>query len=280
MTTTGRRTEALLGDFAHVDHADSIDLVGRLDTMHALEFFRAYKQETFALMRLSSGAKAGDIGCGTGDDAHRMAEIVGASGRIVGFDVSEAMLGAARQRHGNVTNLSFVRSAADAIDTPANSLDAVRADRVLTHLADPCAALREMVRIVRPGGRIVVSEPDMPGCWVTNRYNEISARIMRVIAASCVNPYVARDLYHHFQDSGLEDVGLMLRSLVLTDPEPVQNILKFDVAMRAMIANGEMTSEEADRWLADFVQRRDRHRFLAGVTIFIVSGTKPETVSK
>jgi hypothetical protein len=56
MSQTGRPSEGLLGNFARVDSTNSADLVGRLDAMHMLEFFRAYKQETFTLLGFGSQA--------------------------------------------------------------------------------------------------------------------------------------------------------------------------------------------------------------------------------
>lgn len=275
MTSADAKSQGFLGNFANVDQADSAELVGRLDTMHALEFFRAYKAETFTLMRLAAGASAADIGCGTGEDARRIAEIVGETGRVVGFDISEAMLNEARSRHNSsVPNLQFVQSAADALKAPSGSFDAVRADRVLTHVPDANAALREMIRVVKPGGRIVVSEPDMPGSWVNNAHHATSTRILQAIAHSCASPFAARELYHGFRDAGLADVRLILRPVALTDPQAADNILRFGAAIQTMIENGKLDAEEARLWLADFEERRRTGRFLGGATIFIAVGVK------
>jgi len=269
------RPAGLLGNFARVDSMNSADFVGRLDAMHMLEFFRTYKQETFALLGLRAGSTAADIGCGTGEDASAMHGLVGQSGSIVGFDLSDAMLAEARRRHSeNETNLKFIRAQAGELGVAGETFDAVRADRVLTHVQEPAAVVREMARVLKPGGRIVISEPDMLGCWVTNRHREISDRIMREIAMSCRQPYIARDLYHCFLEAGISDVQLSLRPVAIADPEPVDNILGFRQTMDAMIQNGNLKIEEANLWFADFNDRRNRGYFLAGVTIFIVSGSK------
>lgn len=273
MSTADAKPQGFLGNFANVDQADATELVGRLDTMHALEFFRAYKRETFSLMQLGAQACAADVGCGTGEDARRLAELVGEGGCVVGFDISEAMLNEARGRHGAAKpNLKFTQSAAAALDAPSASFDAVRADRVLTHVPDTAAALREMIRVVKPGGRVVVSEPDMLGCWVNNTHHATSARILQAIAHSCEQPFAARELYHLFQDAGLIDVRLLLRPVALTDPQAADNILRFGAAIGAMVEKGRLSAEEAQLWLADFEERRRTGRFLGGATIFIAVG--------
>lgn len=276
MSRASQAMEGSLGSFAQVDATNAADMVERLDTMHMLEFFRAYKQETFSLMDLTAGARAADIGCGTGEDAVSLADLVGDSGQVVGFDVSEAILVEARQRHAAArSNLDFLAGAADALPVAAESFDAVRADRVLTHVPDVPAALKEMMRVVKPGGHVVISEPDMRGCWVASDHHAITDRIMRAIAMSCRQPSIGRDLYHHFLDAGLADVGLALRSVAIADPLAVEKILKFRATAEALVRDGELTEHEAALWLADFDQRAARNRFLAGVTIFIVNGSKP-----
>jgi len=276
MSTADPKSPGFLGDFANVDQANSADFVGRLDTMHALEFFRSYKRETFALMRIGPGDHVADVGCGTGEDVRQLAELVGGSGLAVGFDTSEAMLKEARARHdAGIRNLQFIRSSADDLKAESASFDAIRADRVLTHVPDMAGALREMIRVVKPGGRVVVSEPDMLGCWMNNAHYAISTRILQAIAHSCAQPFAARDLYHAFREAGLTDVRLILRPVALTDPQSADNILKFGAAVEAMIARGDLTREEAGLWQGEFEERRRAGRFLAGATIFIVVGLKP-----
>ncbi len=265
----------MLGGFASVDQSNSGNFARRLDAMHALDFFRAYKKETFQQMRAGPGARVADIGCGTGDDAKRLAEMVGATGHVTGFDLSQALLDEAKTRHADTPNLSFVLSPADHLDAPSDYFDAVRVDRVLTHVPDIADALKELGRVVKPGGRIVVSEPDMPGCWLSGAHPEISARIFQAIATSCAQPYAARNLYHAFLDAGFEDVELKLHAAAIADPGPAENILNFGATIQGMLAAGTLKPEEAAAWGAAFEERRRLGRFLGGMTIFIASGTKP-----
>jgi ubiquinone/menaquinone biosynthesis C-methylase UbiE len=277
VTSPDDANKQLLGGFAHVDDSTSRQFSSRLDAMHALEFFKAYKRQTFALMRIGAGSRVGDIGCGTGEDAKNLSEIVGVHGDATGFDISEAMLREARLRYANVHNLAFVLSGADRLDAPTAYFDAVRLDRVLTHVPDIPAVFAELRRIVKPGGRIVISEPDMPGIWQSSRHPQLSAKIFRAIADSCAQPYAARNLYPTFSDTGLIEVELHLHSAAVADPSTAETILNFEATIKVMLAAGTLTTEESALWINEFEEQRRQARFLGGITVFVVAGTNPGT---
>jgi ubiquinone/menaquinone biosynthesis C-methylase UbiE len=263
-----------LGDFSRVDAVDADNFVARLDVMHALDSFRIYKQETFELMGLQPGMHIADVGCGTGDDLSRLAIEVTSDGRAVGFDLSEAMLDEARRRHAKIPSLRFMNAPATALGVAADTFHAIRADRVLIHVPKPEEALQEMIRVTRPGGRIVISEPDMPGCWVASSDYALTGRIMQSIAESCVNPYLARDLYAMFHDAGLRDVSFRMRSVTAFDPQSVNKVLDFKSVLAGMHAKKLFSDEEVGRWIGEFEERGRTGRFVAGLPVMIVTGTK------
>jgi ubiquinone/menaquinone biosynthesis C-methylase UbiE len=269
-------SRGLLGDFANVDASDSADLVGRLDVMHSLEFFKRYKAETFRLMGAGPGRHLADVGCGTGDDAAALAHIVGADGSVVGFDSSDAMLDEARRRHGDrAGHLCFTRALAEALGVADSVFDGLRTDRVYVHLPDPAAAVREAVRVVKPGGRIVVSEPDMASFWCTASDADAGREFAQGIAESLDNAAVARDLFHLLRDGGLVDVQLHVWPLVLTDPAPAERVINFQAIGETLIAQGRLDEQQVRGWLGDMRSRVENDRFLGGLNFFIVVGEKP-----
>lgn len=264
-----------LGAFAHVDKTDSGEFISRLDEMRALESFRLYKQATYGLLNLKPGAHAADVGCGTGEDAKALAEIAGPDGKVVGFDLSEAMVGQARERHGGVPGLEFVSAPVDRLGLEDDSLDGIRADRLLIHVPDPVAALEEMVRVLKPGGRIVVSEPDMPGFWVASDDHRTTDIVARAIAGSCVTPYLPRDLYAMFRDRGLTDIGYEVRAMTSFDLRAASRILDFETVLKLMVGKGMLHEKQAESWVGNLQARAAADRFVAQLAIVIVSATKP-----
>lgn len=106
------------------------------------------------------------VGCGTGIVARRAAARVGDEGAVVGLDVNEAMLAVATATAAE-DGLAVEWRRGDATELPfsADAFDVVFSQQALQFVQDPVAALREIHRVVTPGGRVAVS------VWRPLRYN-------------------------------------------------------------------------------------------------------------
>jgi ubiquinone/menaquinone biosynthesis C-methylase UbiE len=122
-------------------------------------------QESLALLlaclRLAGGESVLEIGCGTGAVTVPLAEAVGEHGRVVAVDISEPMLGAARQRidAGGVHNVTLLPGDAQVLAFEPAAFDVATSRMGVMFFADPVAAFRNMGGALRPGGRLVFA------CW-------------------------------------------------------------------------------------------------------------------
>ena len=100
-----------------------------------------------------------DLGTGTGSVALRLGSIVGATGRVVGHDISQDMLRIAARRADDlhVSNIEFAEGRAESIPAEDSSFDVVLASLSLMYVIDRAAAAREIARVLRPGGRFVAA---------------------------------------------------------------------------------------------------------------------------
>jgi ubiquinone/menaquinone biosynthesis C-methylase UbiE len=116
----------------------------------------------FFLPHLRAGMRLLDCGCGPGSITAGLAEAV-APGAAIGIDASRAAIDAARLVQTDGANLRFAIADAFTLPFPDATFDAVFAHALLQHLPDPLAALREMRRVLEPGGVIGVADADHDG---------------------------------------------------------------------------------------------------------------------
>jgi ubiquinone/menaquinone biosynthesis C-methylase UbiE len=108
---------------------------------------------------LSAGERVLDVACGTGLVSLRTAQAVGARGHVVGIDISGGMIDAAR-RHAEdrgLGNATFERMDAESLTLPDASFDVVLCALGLMYMPEPANAVREMRRVLKPGGRVVIA---------------------------------------------------------------------------------------------------------------------------
>jgi len=122
-----------------------------------------WRARAVELARVGPGSDALDICCGTGDLALALRRAIGPEGRVIGSDFSEPMLELARAKAGkDGERVEF--EWADALELPYedDSFDAVTVGFGARNLADLDLGLREMARVLRPGGRLVILEITRP----------------------------------------------------------------------------------------------------------------------
>jgi len=152
--------------------AEKQKLVGRVFTSVAGKYDLMNDLMSFGMHRLwkrwfaaTSGVRAGDavldLAGGTGDIAALLLPLVGERGNVVIGDINAAMLHTGRDRlldHGHVRNLEYAQLNAEALPFPDASFDAVTIAFGLRNVTDKDAALREMYRVLKPGGRALILE--------------------------------------------------------------------------------------------------------------------------
>ncbi len=263
--------------FDQVDRTtDPADFVRYLDTTRATDFFQEIKQRSYDLLALAGGDHVLDLGCGTGDDVAALATRVGSSGRAVGVDVSATMIAEARRRTtGSRLSMEFVRGDAHHLDFPGASFDGCRAERLLQHARAPQTVLAEMVRVAKPGARIVVWESELEMLVFDAPDRAVSRKMQHVICDGFRNGAIGHQLYRRFHEAGLTDVRPLLLGRAMTDFALAESAFDLRATARRAAERGTVTAAEAADWIASLEAANQAGHFFCAVAGFLVSGRKP-----
>jgi ubiquinone/menaquinone biosynthesis C-methylase UbiE len=165
----------------------------RLEKSYSTADVRAQRVETLRLLALKAGEAVIDVGSGPGFLCEEMADQVGPSGSVLGTDISQDLLDLAAVRNRRPW-LIYARADAVALDVPDQSFDVAVCTQVLEYVPDVSRALREMHRVLRIGGRILVVDTDWDGViWHTADPGRM-AKMMRAWEAHCTDPRLPRTL--------------------------------------------------------------------------------------
>jgi demethylmenaquinone methyltransferase/2-methoxy-6-polyprenyl-1,4-benzoquinol methylase len=211
--------EAKAGLVADVFHS----VASRYDLMNDLMsggIHRIWKRFTIELSGVRKGNAVLDIAGGTGDLAARFADIVGEEGRVVLADINDSMLQVGRDKlidRGCPGNVEFVQADAQELPFPEDSFDCITIAFGLRNVTDKDRALRSMLRVLKPGGRLLVLEFSKPQSELLSKaYDAYSFRVLPLMGRLVANDsesyqYLAESIRVHPDQETLkhmmEDAG-------------------------------------------------------------------------
>jgi ubiquinone/menaquinone biosynthesis C-methylase UbiE len=263
--------------FRSVDQAtDPASFVHYLETASAQDFIQTAKRRTFSLLEVKPGDHLLDVGCGLGDEVRVLAHLVGSTGRVVGVDNSETMIAEARKRaDGTGLPVEYQVGDAQRLTFADNTFDGCRAERIFQHLNNPRQALAEMVRVARPGARIVILDPDRETRVIDVENRTVTRKILHFACDRSGNGWMGRQLAKLFKEAELAEVSTAADTFILSDYALTDQARELRHNAEAAQAAGIVTAAEAAEWLEQLERANRAGCFFAATIVFCVSGRKP-----
>jgi demethylmenaquinone methyltransferase/2-methoxy-6-polyprenyl-1,4-benzoquinol methylase len=218
----------------------------RLNSVMTAGLHHRWRERAADLAEVGAGDRVLDVATGTGDLAIALKRRVGADGEVVGSDFSERMLELARAK---AADIEFEQG--NALDLPYAdaSFDAVTVGFGARNFSDLSRGLAEMVRVVRPGGRVGIFERD-PDSYIISHPDRALTR--RIVAAQSdhgsADSWLARSLPRLHAEAGLQGLRVRAFTSVETDPTGFYSTRAERYADAALQA-GVITEPERARWL-------------------------------
>lgn len=265
-------TSFVKGSEVHDADAALAALVFMLDVQESMPSVLRLRDWARGMLAVQPGSTVVDVGCGTGGQIRQYADLVGPAGRAVGVEPHAGMRAEATSR-GQGSPATYLDGDATALPFDDASVDAVICERVFQHLPDPDAAMREIVRVLKPGGRAVLIDSDWGSMVVSPSDPDVLGRVNAHRFATTPNPFAGR-LFR----------GQMVRAGLVPDPDVAATavvppggmvIPLLDTSLKDAVAAGVITSAEREQVMAQMNAAVVSGEAFVGVTMFGVLGRKP-----
>lgn len=251
-------------------------LVQRLETLYRKRDVLRRRRFVREALDAQPGEHVLDVGCGPGLYLAEVVEAVGPGGMVVGVDASEEALAAAGRRCEGEGNVKLFEGDATAMPVGDASFDAALSVQVLEYVHDVPAALAEIRRVLRPGGRVVLWDVD----WATVSWHsqdpERMARVLTAWNGHLAHPSLPQTLAPQMRAAGFGDVRAEGHAFSTTtlDPEAYGSGVVLPTLEAYVAGRVDVGEDEAQAWAAEQRELGKRGAFFFACVQFCFTGTR------
>lgn len=244
----------------------------------AAEIAKTLKQRSYELMHIQEGAHVLDVGCGPGIDTIPLAAQVGGSGRVSGVDIDSDMLNEAEQAAagaGVTERVEHLYGDVLALPLEDDSVDACRAERLLQVLPKDISqneVVAEMLRVLKPGGRMVLVDADWNSASVDYPDWQLERRLMHFFTEHMrPNGNAGRTLMRLLHEQGLVEVEVELFPMLMVDyaQTPFEDWL-----VKEAVDAGIASTDEMRNWQQELNRRNAAGSFYSTVNMVVAAATR------
>ena len=227
--------------------ADSMDVRQSDPTMEAI--VAAY----LGMVSIPDNGRVIEIGAGAGAVTRRIARHADPA-EVIGYEPSQGFVNEARLRAGDARNLRFEMANGTDLPEADAAADAVVFHTVLSHVVDPAALIAEAVRVLKPGGQLVICDADFSKATLSSFPNDPLDMCAREFVRNFVtDAHIVGKLSGFLQDAGLDVTRFGLTSRVVTTPQ--QMLPWVEMTARQMEERGDIGQDLADALIAEHNRR-------------------------
>jgi SAM-dependent methyltransferase len=250
----------------------------RVEALYLTPDIAATRVAAFHALNPRPGEWIVDLGCGPGFMTRELALAVGDQGRVHGLDLSEPMLALARTRCAGLPVVELAAGDMAALDWLADSsLDAAVALQSLEYVPEVGRAVREIARVLRPGGRAVVLDTDFESTVWHGRDQDRVDRILAAYDAHVAHRGLPRVLGQLATEAGL---AVIRREVVpILDVSFHPNTYAHGIARFIrdfVVGSRRVSAEEADAWLGECAALDQAGEFFMSLNRYLFILRKPD----
>ncbi len=254
----------------------------QLEQAYATTDMVVQREELRRSLRASAGQSVLDLGSGPGFLACELAQEVGATGRIIAVDISSDMNSIASKRiaaAGVGDRVDIVEGDATALAFADATFDAAVSMQVIEYLADADAALQQLARVLRPGGRLVIVDTDWDSLVWEAADRGRAARIAAAWNEHLPDPYLPRSLAPRLRDAGFSVNEVRIVPILNTAYDATTFSYNIAPLIAAFVpGRGGVSEDEATEWINDLAELQQQGRYFFSINRYLFAASRPESV--
>ncbi len=251
------------------------DAAERIDAMYRTPDVTGQRLKVLEILGLRQGETVVDVGCGTGLLAYDLAATVGADGRVIGCDPAPAMLAVAQERCAGLAQVDLLVGDALALPVPDAVADVAVSTQVYEYVAETDAAMAQIWRILRPGGRLSILDTAWDSVVWHADDPALTARVLKAWEAHCPHPNLPPLLGPKLRAMGFEVTRFDLVPLFNPSYTPHSySAVMLDLIAMFAGAHPDVGEADAQRWHAQMLDVAQRGDWFFSLNRYVVSAVK------
>lgn len=235
-----------------------------LETLQKL--FTRTKERSYDLLSPQTMETIVDIGCGVGQDVINLAK---SGANVIGIDSDKNFIEIAQRQQSNDLQLQFICCQADNIPITSSTIDKVRFDRVLQHIAEHDKTLEEAARILKPNGVLQIIDTDYLSCSLFLEDEILERKIIDTVAYKKIpNGHKIRKLPSTLNQNNFTLTTTEIHNYIVNDFEFANYIIRFDNLIKEEFDNGNVTEKQLNLW------QQGKSNFHFSLNLVIYQATK------
>lgn len=215
-----------------------------------------------------------DLGCGTGIDVINLSRTLGQEVSIVGVDHDDTLLAKGREAASDL-NVRFICSEATHIPFADDSLEGVRAERLVQHLTQPQEVIHEAKRVLKSGQPLLIVETDWASLVFYQGDPAVQEKLIHYLTKVKINNgFAARKLSSYLETASFRDIRTELFPFTLRTLKEANDYLWIELILKEMNEKEYLSSEEHDSFLASLKKADQNNYFACAINIVVVSSIK------
>ena len=233
------------------------------------------RQRTIEFLMPQTGEHIVDIGCGPGMLTLDLANAVGPGGSVTGIDASAAMIDLAERRCNGLSQVDLIECSATDVRLDDEVADAVTCTQVLLYVDDVPAALDEIHRLLRPGGRVLILETDWRSTVLHSNDESLTEKIVEAWDHAVPSPRLPARMGKLLRNTGFTDIEIDAFPIVSDSTSPnAFSMSMMQQCSQSACEQGRITAQQGKEWVAGLMALGAAGEFFFSVNRFIFQAIK------